>query len=143
MLDINKVKKLSNNIRKHALMMTSMGGSSHIGSVLSISDILAVLYGSILNYNSKDPKWENRDRFILSKGHAGAGVYAALAESGFMPLEKLKTHYSSLGDYKNQIKYLNKQLLLDSLLTIKTLGFESDVIRKIETPTLIKEKQEV
>ena len=57
--------------------------------------------------------------------------------------EKLKSHYSRLGDYKNQIKYLNKQLLLDSLLTIKTLGFESDVIRKIETPTLIKEKQEV
>ena len=57
--------------------------------------------------------------------------------------EKLKSHYSSLGDYKNQIKYLNKQLLLDSLLTIKTLGFESDVIRKIETPTLLKEKQEV
>ena len=57
--------------------------------------------------------------------------------------EKLKSHYSSLGDYKNQIKYLNKQLLLDSLLTIKTLGFEGDVIRKIETPTLIKEKQEV
>ena len=57
--------------------------------------------------------------------------------------EKLKSHYSSLGDYKNQIKYLNKQLLLDSLLTIKTLGFESDVIRKIETPTLIKEKQEI
>ena len=57
--------------------------------------------------------------------------------------EKLKSHYSSLGDYKNQIKYLNKQLLLDSLLSIKTLGFESDVIRKIETPTLIKEKQEV
>ena len=57
--------------------------------------------------------------------------------------EKLKSHYSSLGDYKNQIKYLNKQLLLDSLLTIKTLGFESDVVRKIETPTLLKEKQEV
>ena len=57
--------------------------------------------------------------------------------------EKLKTHYSNQGDYKNQIKYLNKQLLLDSLLTIKTLGFESDIIRKIETPTLLREKQEV
>jgi YesN/AraC family two-component response regulator len=56
--------------------------------------------------------------------------------------EKLKSHYSSLGDYKNQIKYLNKQLLLDSLLTNKTLGFESDVIRNIETPMLLKEKQE-
>ena len=57
--------------------------------------------------------------------------------------EKLKTHYSNQGDYKNQIKYLNKQLLLDSLLTIKTLGFESDIIRKIETPTLLREKKEV
>ena len=57
--------------------------------------------------------------------------------------QKLKTHYGSLGDYKNQIKYLNKQLLLDSLLTNKTLGFESDFIRKIETPTLLKEKKEV
>ena len=105
MLDINKVKKLSNNIRKHALMMTSMGGSSHIGSVLSISDILAVLYGSILNYNSKDPKWENRDRFILSKGHAGAGVYAALAESGFMPLEKLKTHSQDGSDLSGHVSH--------------------------------------
>ena len=57
--------------------------------------------------------------------------------------EKLKTHYSNQGDYKNQIKYLNKQLLLDSLLTIKTLGFESDIIRKIETPTLLREKKVV
>ena len=57
--------------------------------------------------------------------------------------KKLKTHYSNQGDYKNQIKYLNKQLLLDSLLTIKTLGFESDIIRKIETPTLLREKKEV
>ena len=57
--------------------------------------------------------------------------------------EKLKTHYSNQGDYKNQIKYLNKQLLLDSLLTIKTLGFESDIIRKIETPTLLREKKMV
>ncbi len=56
--------------------------------------------------------------------------------------EKLKTHYSNQGDYKNQIKYLNKQLLLDSLLTIKTLGFESDIIRKIETPTLLREKKD-
>ena len=57
--------------------------------------------------------------------------------------KKLKTHYSNQGDYKNQIKYLNKQLLLDSLLTIKTLGFESDIIRKIETPTLLREKKVV
>jgi YesN/AraC family two-component response regulator len=94
---------------------------------------------------------------LYARGDAIAGLaYLNKADSVFdtgdrinvqqqdnLLFEKLKSHYSSLGDYKNQIKYLNKQLLLDSLLTIKTLGFESDVIRKIETPTLIKEKQEV
>jgi transketolase len=103
--DIKRVKKLSNNIRKNAVMMTNLGGSSHIGSVLSISDILAVLYGSILNFNPKDPKWEGRDRFILSKGHAGAGVYAALAESGFMPLKTLKTHYQDGSDLSGHVSH--------------------------------------
>ena len=74
------IKKLANNIRKHAINMTSAGGSSHIGSILSIADILATLYGSVLSYKADNPKWQGRDRFILSKGHAGAGVYAALAE---------------------------------------------------------------
>jgi len=67
------LKQLSLKIRKHAMNMTSVGGSSHIGSILSIADILAVLYGSVMNYKADEPKWSNRDRFILSKGHAGAG----------------------------------------------------------------------
>lgn len=103
--DKNKVVKLSNKIRKHAVAMTSSGGSSHIGSILSISDILAVLYGSVLNFNPKDPKWSERDRFILSKGHAGAGVYAALAECGFMNLEKLKTHYQNGSDLSGHVSH--------------------------------------
>ena len=82
--DIKRVKKLSNNIRKHAVMMTSLGGSSHIGSVLSISDILAVLYGTILNFNPKDPKWESRDRFIL---------------------KKLKTHYQDGSDLSGHVSH--------------------------------------
>ena len=73
-------RDLAKNIRIDALNMVNKGGSSHIGSVLSIVDILAVLYGSIMNYDSKNPELELRDRFILSKGHAGAGVYATLAE---------------------------------------------------------------
>ncbi|MCZ6533019.1 MAG: transketolase [SAR324 cluster bacterium] len=84
---------LAMRIRRDALQMTSKGGSSHIGSVLSIADILAVLYGGALRVDCADPSWEERDRFILSKGHAGAGVYAALAETGFMPLERLQQHY--------------------------------------------------
>jgi transketolase len=105
MIDIKKSEKLANNIRKHAVVMTSLGKSSHIGSILSIADIIAVLYGSILQYDPKNPKWDGRDRFILSKGHAGAGVYAALAECGFMPLEKLKTHYQDGSDLSGHVSH--------------------------------------
>jgi len=105
MIDIKKIEQLANKIRKHAVTMTSLGGSSHIGSILSIADILAVLYGSVLKYKSNNPKWIDRDRFILSKGHAGAGVYAALAESGFMPLDKLKTHYQDGSDLSGHVSH--------------------------------------
>ena len=105
MIDIFRSKQLANNIRKHAVTMTSLGGSSHIGSILSVADILAVLYGSTLKYNSKDPKWIDRDRFILSKGHAGAGVYAVLAESGFMSLDKLKTHSQDGSDLCGHVSH--------------------------------------
>lgn len=96
---------LANRIRKHAVSMTSLGGSSHIGSILSIADILAVLYGSILNYRADEPKWSGRDRFILSKGHAGAGVYATLAEMGFMSTDKLKTHYQDGSDLSGHVSH--------------------------------------
>jgi transketolase len=85
-------KELARKIRRHAVEMTHLGKSSHVGAVLSVADILAVLYGEILKIKADNPKWEGRDRFILSKGHAGAGVYAVLAECGFFPLEWLKTH---------------------------------------------------
>jgi transketolase len=75
--------------------MTSVGKSSHVGSVLSIADILAVLYKNILKVDPKNPNWEARDRFILSKGHAGAGVYSVLAEMGFFPVDWLKNHYQN------------------------------------------------
>ena len=73
---------LAKKIRSHVLKMTSKGKSSHVGSALSIADILAVLYTNI-NIDPKDPLNDLRDRFILSKGHAGAAVYAVLAELGF------------------------------------------------------------
>jgi transketolase len=91
----SSLRELALRIRRHALMMTSGGGSSHIGSVFSMADILAVLYGRVLNVDPAQPKAANRDRFILSKGHAGAGVYAALAERGFIPIEMLRTHYTN------------------------------------------------
>jgi len=73
--------------------MTSSAGSSHIGSAFSCVDLLAVLYSGILKINPKAPESHSRDRFLLSKGHAGAAVYAVLAETGFFPLAWLETHY--------------------------------------------------
>ena len=82
-------------IRRHAVEMTHLSGGSHIGSILSVADIVAVLYADILKYDSNKPTLPDRDRLILSKGHAGAAIYAALAESGFFPIETLKTHYQN------------------------------------------------
>ena len=73
--------------------MTSRGGSSHVGAAFSIADILAVLYGTVLRHRPREPRWPGRDRFILSKGHAGAAVYATLAESGYFSTELLDQHY--------------------------------------------------
>lgn len=80
-------------IRRHGVEMTHLSGGSHIASILSVADIIAVLYSDVLRYDPQDPKMPERDRFILSKGHAGAAIYAALAESGFFDPEQLKTHY--------------------------------------------------
>ena len=66
--------ELSKRIRVDALRITSAAGASHIGSVFSVADILAVLYADVLDVRPDDCKWSGRDRFILSKGHAGAGV---------------------------------------------------------------------
>jgi len=84
--------KLAKKIRINCIKMVNLGKSSHIGSALSIVDILSVLYGGILNFDPKKPLNEERDRFILSKGHAGVAVYATLAEVGFFSTEVLKTH---------------------------------------------------
>ena len=86
-------QQLASRIRRHVVQMTSRGGSSHVASGLSIADILAVLYTHVLRLDADNPAAADRDRFILSKGHAGAALYATLAESGFFPLETLNSHY--------------------------------------------------
>ena len=98
-------KDLAKKIRLHAIRMVNKGGSSHIASVLSMSDILSVLYGSVMKYNPEEPKWNERDRFILSKGHAGAGVYAVLAESGFFSTDLLDTHYQDGSIFSGHVSH--------------------------------------
>ena len=93
--DVRDPKTLAWLIRRNGLEMTHISRGSHIGSVLSVAEIIAVLYTSVLNVDPKNPKKPDRDRLILSKGHAGSAVYAALAETGFFPVEQLKTHYAN------------------------------------------------
>ena len=88
-------EQLAWKIRRHGIEMTHLSGGSHIGAILSVADIIAVLYTDVMKYDPENPKWDERDRFILSKGHAGAAIYAALAENGFFPVEELKTHYQN------------------------------------------------
>jgi len=85
---------LARSARRHVVRMTSLGRSSHVGSCLSVIDILAVLYASTLRVDPARPDWPTRDRLVLSKGHAGAALYAVLAELGFFPSSVLDTHYA-------------------------------------------------
>lgn len=87
-------EQLAWKIRRHGIEMTHISHGSHIGSILSVADIIAVLYNDIANVNPLDPNMPERDRIILSKGHAGAAIYAALAEKGFFNVKELATHYA-------------------------------------------------
>jgi len=97
--------RLSRKIRVDVVNMTSSGNSSHVASCLSISDILAVLYGDVLVKDPSTPRLATRDRFILSKGHAGAAVYAALAESGYFPTHELLNHYKNGSNLSGHVSH--------------------------------------
>ncbi len=83
------------HIRLKTLQMICRAKSSHIGSAFSMADLLAVLYGGILRIDPSHPQWPERDRFILSKGHASAALYVALAERGFFPKAWLDEFYQN------------------------------------------------
>jgi transketolase len=85
---------LAKHIRMDALKMVARAKASHIGSALSIADIVAVLYGSVLRIDPANPAWPERDRFLLSKGHACTAIYAALARRGFFAMAMLDTYGS-------------------------------------------------
>ena len=85
-------RPLARTIRAHALRMIAKAKASHVGSCLSMADLLAVLYGSVLRIDPKQPDWSERDRLLVSKGHGAAILYAVLAESGFFPVADLMTY---------------------------------------------------
>jgi transketolase len=87
--------KLAANVRRHSVVMTHHANASHVGSSLSMVELLTVLYGKVLSVDPERPDWSERDRFVLSKGHGCAAYYAVLAEAGFFPLEWLDTFYQN------------------------------------------------
>jgi len=88
---IRELKLISNEIRTWAIKMIYNAQSGHPGGSLSAADILSALYFHVLRIDPKNPAWEDRDRFVLSKGHASAAYYAALALRGFFPVDELMT----------------------------------------------------
>ncbi len=89
--DILKLKNKAVEIRKDILKMLTLAGSGHTGGSLSIVDILLALYYYKMKHDPKNPEWKDRDRFLLSKGHACPALYAVLADRGYFPKEKLWT----------------------------------------------------
>ncbi len=88
----DRLKQIAKEIRIQSLLMTNRVGSGHPGGSLSCAEILSSLFFYKMRYNSKEPKWPDRDRFVMSKGHATPALYAAMAEAGFFPKEELITY---------------------------------------------------
>ncbi|MEG1678192.1 MAG: transketolase [Clostridia bacterium] len=86
-----ELKEFAKNIRIQSLEQFASRGFGHLGGSMSIVEMLTVLYGDQLRHDPKNPQWEERDRLVCSKGHAGPAVYAALALRGYMPLSEMKT----------------------------------------------------
>jgi len=86
-----EMEEISRKVRRHIIQMIYAAGSGHPGGSLSAADIMVSLYFNVMNHKPEDPKWPDRDRFVLSKGHAAPALYACLAEAGYFPIEELKT----------------------------------------------------
>ena len=97
--------ELSNKTRRTILQMVHNSGGSHIASALSIVDIVSVLYSNVLQFDAKNSNWDQRDRFILSKGHACTPVYAILAHFGFFSIDELSTYGQDGSNLMNHISH--------------------------------------
>ena len=86
-----ELEKMANEIRKDIVTAVHSAKSGHPGGSLSSADIFTYLYFEEMNVDPANPKWEDRDRFVLSKGHVAPGLYSTLAEKGYFPKEDLKT----------------------------------------------------
>lgn len=103
---VEDIATFAARIRRHALCMVHRAGASHIGTCLSMADVLAVLYCRTLRIDPQRPNWPGRDRFVLSKGHGAAILYAALAERGFFPVKWLDRYCADGSPLTGHINHL-------------------------------------
>lgn len=96
-VDLHVCRSLAQTIRRQVVTLTHRSRASHVGTSLSMAELLAVLYSGVLRVKPEEPDWADRDRFILSKGHGCAGLYAVLAERGFFPRSWLDEFYQDGG----------------------------------------------
>ncbi len=87
--NLAELENIANKLRLHVVEMTYAANSGHPGGSLSAADMIAALYFSFMKHDPKNPNWEDRDRFVLSKGHVAPVLYAALAECGYFPVDDL------------------------------------------------------
>jgi transketolase len=90
-LSVPELEKMARQLRRHVITMIATAGSGHPGGSLSAADIVTALYFKVMRHDPENPRWPDRDRFILSKGHVAPILYAALAECGYFPVEELST----------------------------------------------------
>src|SRR5207249_5777863 len=100
-----ELRAFAKELRLVSLRMISRGGSSHVGTVFSCVETLACLYGRVLRIRPDEPEWPDRDRFVMSKGHGAAGLYAALALRGFFPRERLDEFYVDGGSLYGHVTH--------------------------------------
>ena len=91
MSDIKMLESKAKEMRRNIVTMLGKSQSGHPGGSLSCADLVTALYFDVMNVDPKNPQWEDRDRFVLSKGHACPTLYAALAMKGYFPMEVLDT----------------------------------------------------
>jgi len=90
-LSVPDLEQMAKQLRRHVITMIATAGSGHPGGSLSAADIVTALYFKVMRHDPKNLQWPDRDRFVLSKGHAAPILYAALAEYGYFPVEELST----------------------------------------------------
>lgn len=88
---VSELRRIARDVRKSVIRITNAAGSGHPGGSLSSADIMTALYFGLLKHDPKNPHWEGRDIFILSKGHAAPGYYSVLAQAGYIPESELMT----------------------------------------------------